>query len=175
MPAKLKEQSPVRYTTLTIDRPTRARLTTLCGKTPVAEYLRDLTTALAQDVPPSMDDLLGGYSLMPLKRQLERIEGMLQTIWAEIKDLNDRWACTDTALTLTVKGYDGEFRRLWREVEQNREMDAEFEKAKKESPEYQDWELRRMAGEAGPLSPGFMFDAKKGKLLRNPDGKPKVE
>ena len=79
------KEKPGAMTHTRVDTNTLARLRVLAGPAPVAQYLRELTSILASDCPPTLDDLAGGYSLTPIKAAILGISSELDAIQAFVK------------------------------------------------------------------------------------------
>ena len=75
---KLKEGSEFKH--IAVDIGTYGRIKTLSGDLPYAQYLRALFGELAKDISPVLDDLAGGYSLLPIKRQLDNLGKLMQKL-----------------------------------------------------------------------------------------------
>lgn len=176
----VKEQSPV-FTKVSVDLNTLSRLRTLAGAKPVARYLRDLTNELAQNTPPSLDDLAGGFSLTPIKRQLDLILANQERLFKMMEEDYDFAHILDTATSSTFAAmspqlhmeYERTFKRLQADNEDQRKRGAKYEAATKDSPEFQAWEDAIKSGiPTCPESPAFETDEKGNVIYEN--GKPKI-
>ena len=88
-------EKPKEFVRYTIDTNTLARLRVLSGQKPVARYLRELSLILTQDSPPSMDDLQGGESLTPIRKQLSELKSDMESIKADIQELAENFTGLD--------------------------------------------------------------------------------
>ena len=83
---KVAEPGASDQTAVAIDRNTLARLKVLAGNTPVAQYLLELIPKLADDIPPPLEDLAGGYSLAPIHKKLEVLHDMVTELAGKVQD-----------------------------------------------------------------------------------------
>ena len=87
------KEKPGEMTMTRVDTNTLARLKILSGSAPVARYLRELSTSLAADIPPTLDELSGGYSLTPIKMQLDNLTAMVSQLIQSVRMIDEKtWA-----------------------------------------------------------------------------------
>ncbi len=165
-------EKPSVITATRVDSNTLARLKVLSGEKPVARYLRELSIALMSNNPPSLDDLAGGESLAPIRKELSEINRKLSWLIERAERTSNLLDAVDGALTLTVNGYDLEVRRIQREQAKSDIMSEKFESAAKESPKMRSWRAGVLDGRQGVLSPGLVWNDQKNDYERNPDGTP---
>lgn len=98
-------EKPIKLTTLRTDSATLERLKVLAGNKPVARYLRELSLTLTSETPPSLDDLMGGESLTPIKKILESINHKINWLVYMAGANRDFIDAIDTALYVKVENY----------------------------------------------------------------------
>ena len=84
---KLKETSET--TNIRIDVATHARLRALAGGMAMSTFLRQLTSTLTLDKRATLEDMSGGYSLVPIRRDMKKLQDMLVAVSGQQLKLMD--------------------------------------------------------------------------------------